>query len=179
MRVGFRTLTFFGMFLLAPVLLVGQGQSIELGVDGGMSWHKADRTTTRTSIPIESFRFGLFVSNKLSIEPSLALTFIDGQNADPVASASFWLSGLFHFTGDRGKPQTFVRPTGGVEYYSNGSVSHSQFKAGGYVGMKVPIAGHLSFRVEAGYLRGFESDDLPSSDEVALNFGISLFGRGS
>jgi hypothetical protein len=177
MRFGFRTLTYCGVLLLAPVVLVGQGQSFELGVDGGLSWQQNDRTTTRISIPIESLRFGLFVFNRVSIEPSLALTFIDGQNTDPITSVSFWLSGLLHITGDRSKLQPFVRPTGGWNHYSNGSDNFSQFKAGSYVGMKIPVAEHLSLRLESGYLRGFESDDLPPSDEISLNFGISLFGR--
>jgi hypothetical protein len=175
MRSGFRTLTYCGLLLLSPVVLVGQGQSFELGVDGGLSWQQNDGTTTRTSIPIESFRFGLFVLNTVSIEPSLALTVIDAQNSDQITSFSFGLSGLLHITGDRSKLQPFVRPSGGVEYYSNGSDSFSQFKAGGYVGIKIPVAHHLSLRLESGYLRGFESDNLPSSDEVSLNFGISLF----
>jgi len=177
MRFGFRTLTFCGVLLLGPAVLFGQGQSFELGIDGGMSWHLNNRTTTRTSIPIESVRFGLFVLNRVSIESSLALTVLDSQNTDPITSVSFWLSGLLHITGDRSKLQPFVRPTGGWDHYSNGSDSFSQFKAGGYVGMKIPVADHLSLRLESGYLRGLESDDLPPSDEVSLNFGISLFVR--
>ena len=175
MRFGIRTLTFCGVLLLAPVVLWGQGQSFELSIDGGLSLYLNDRTTTKTSIPNQSLRFGLFVSSRVSIEPSLALTVIDGQNTDPITSVSFWLSGLYHITRDRNKPQPFIRPTTGVEYYSTRSDSPSQFKAGGHLGVKIPVANHLSLRLETGYLRGFESDDLPSSDEVSLNLGISLF----
>ena len=175
MRFDIRTLTFCGALLLAPVVLSGQGQSFELGIDGGLSWHLNDRTTSRTSIPMQSLRFGFFALNWVSIEPSLALTVIDSESTDPITSFSFWLSGLLHITGDRSKLQPFVRPTGGWNHYSNGSDNFSQFKAGGYVGMKIPVAEHLSLRLESGYLRGFESDNLPSSDEVSFNFGISLF----
>ena len=175
MGFGVRTLAFCGALLLAPTVLLGQDQSFELGVDGGLSLYLNDPTITKTSIPIESVRFGLFVSNEISIEPSLALTVIDSQNTDPITSVSFWLSGLFHINGDRSRPQPFFRPTGGMEYYSNGTDTFSQFKTGGYVGLKIPVANHLSLRLETGYLRGFESDNLPSSDEVSLSLGISLF----
>lgn len=175
MHFGVRTLTLLGIFLLGPVASSGQGQSIELGIDGGLSLFLDDRTTTKTSIPNESVRFGLFVFNRLSIEPSLALTVIDGQNSDPITSVSIWFSGLYHITPDRNKPQPFVRPTAGVEHYSSSSTSFSRLKAGGYLGLKVPVANHLSMRFETGYLRGFESDDFPPNDEVSLNVGISLF----
>ena len=172
MGFGFRTLTFCGILLLAPVVLFGQGQSIELGIDGGLSLSLNDRTTTKTTIPIQSLRFGVFAFDRVSIEPSLALTVIDSQNTDPITNVSFWLSGLFHIFGDRSKPQPFLRPTGGVERYSSSSNSFSQFKAGAYLGVKIPVANHLSLRLESGYLRGFESDDMPSSDEVSLNRGF-------
>lgn len=175
MCLSIRALTFCGVLFLTPVVLYGQGQRFEVGIDGGLSLYPGDHATTKTSIPIQGLRFGLFALDRISIEPGLALTFIDGQNADPITSVSFWLSGLYHVFGDRSKPQPFFRPSGGWEYYSNSSDSFSQFKAGGYVGVKFPVAQHLSLRFESGYVRGFESDDLPSSDEVSLSFGISLF----
>jgi hypothetical protein len=96
MRYGTRALTFGGVLLLAPVVLFGQGQSIELGIDGGLSLFLNDRTTTFISIPEQSVRFGFFASDRVSIEPSFALTWIDGQNADAITIVSFRLSGLFH-----------------------------------------------------------------------------------
>lgn len=175
MRFGVRTLTFCGVMLLAPKALLGQSQSVELGFDGAMSVYLNDPTTTRTSIPNEVFRVGFFAANRLSIEPSVALTYIDGQNRDPLVSVSFWLSALCHLTPSRYRTQPFFRPTAGLVYHTFGSNSHSQLKAGGYVGMKIPVANHLSVRLESGYQRGFEAEDSPPSDEVSVNLGISLF----
>jgi len=162
---------------LSPVVLSSQSQSIELGIDGGMSLYLNERTVSSISIPNQSLRFGLFPISGVSIEPSFSLTWIDGQNSQPITSASFWLSGLFHFTRDRSRPQLFLRPTAGLEYGSYESNSNTQYAAGGYVGVKLPIAHHLAVRVEAGYERRIESDNLVAGDVISSNLGISLFLR--
>jgi hypothetical protein len=118
---------------------------------------------------------GFFVFNRLSFEPSLALTHSDAQNTDPTVSVSAWLSALLHITPDRSKTQPFIRPTAGVEHYWTPSISLSQLKAGGFLGLKIPVANHISVRLEGGYVRGFESESRPEIDEVPLMIGISLF----
>ena len=175
MLCSYRIVAVCGILLLAPAVSHAQTQSIELGFDGALSVFLNDPTTTRTSIPSEVFRVGFFPVNRVSIEPSIALSYIDGQNRDPLVSVSLSLSALWHLTPSRSRTQPFLRPTAGVDYYSFGSTSHSRLKAGGYVGLKIPVANHLSVRLESGYQRGFESEDLPSSDEVSVNLGISLF----
>ena len=175
MRFGIRTLTFCGVLLQAPVVLVGQGQPVELGFDSGMNLFLNDPKASLISIPDQAIRFGVFVSNRLSIEPSIGLTWIDGQEREPFTTVSLGLSGLFHITPDRSKPQAFLRPTTGVEYNFFRANNEIQFAAGGYLGLRIPAASHLSVRLESGFLRRFESENVVSSDMVSFNFGVSLF----
>jgi len=161
--------------LLTPAGISGQGRSLELGFGAALMKHLGDRTASELSFPTQSIRFGVFAFEGLFIEPSMALTLITAQNDDTIASTSFWFSALYHLTSDRTKPRFFVRPAAGIDYHSTRADNESLYHAGGYLGLKIPAADHLSIRLETGYQRRFESNGIEAGDAISLSIGISWF----
>jgi len=169
----------------------GAKRPIELGVDAALAYQSGDRVKATTlSIPITRFRAGFFLSDAVSFEPSIALHYTHAtvenqvtgnENTSSATNYDFDFGLLFHFSTDRTQSQTFVRPFVGLRGFSGdsdfGSSSASQGSFGLALGVKKPIVNRLAGRFELGFAHATDDNDLPSSNQVFLSFGLSFFTR--
>src|SRR5437870_4608431 len=56
----------------------GTGGPVELGIDGGVAFGLDNPNTTIVSLPVQDFRLGYFIDNKVELEPRLSLNSIHG-----------------------------------------------------------------------------------------------------
>jgi len=177
MRVRSRVLAMLigSLCLTAPAL--AQGRPVELGLDAGVSFSLSDPTVTTVNVPVQDLRAGFFVSDRVSVEPRVALSYVKVENSDALTTATAALGALVHFSGDRNRSQPYFRPFGGLTFVDVGGGSETQFNLGGGIGVKLPVAERMAARLEADYAHAFETDRFASSDAVALTVGFSFFTR--
>jgi hypothetical protein len=149
--------------------------AVELGIDGAILFQLDDPTTTVVSIPVQDFRVGFFVGDRLEVEPRLSLTSVHSQG-DSFSAYTLELGVLLLPNGDRVGNGFYLRPfigTNGVS--ASGAGSDNQGYAGGGLGIKIPFADRrLATRLEANYTRGFGSG---GGNAIGLLFGLSFFTR--
>jgi hypothetical protein len=158
--------------LTLPTPGSAQGRPVELG-----TFDLSGGSAIAVSIPVQDFRAGFFLSDRLSLEPRLALSFFDSDGTSSQTALSSQVGALVHFHGDRTRAQPYIRPFGGVLFLDVGGNNDAQFLAGGGIGVKIPIADRLAARVEGVYTHGFESSGLGTTDAVSLLVGFSFFTR--
>ncbi len=161
------------------------GLPIELGVDAALVRDDATDVTT-LSIPLRRLRAGFFLSPLLSLEPTLAY---ERASRDATSASRFAgdLGLVAHLTGQpvgRARtPSLFARPFVGVARRGVSSderdfdESATQASVGVGLGLKLPVADRLAWRVEGTYARALETDDLPAANRVGLNVGLSFHTR--
>ncbi len=173
--------TMFSVFALSSIN--AQERTVELGIDAGLSVISADgNSVTTLNVPVPAFRVGFFVSDRLSLEPSLLLAYATTSN---VSSTSYNLifGALYHLSTDRTRPQLFLRPligyggsrvsgTSGLADNTNGSAL-----VGIGIGAKVPKGDRFALRFGADYERRFEDDPSPAFNRFAATVGFSFFTR--
>jgi hypothetical protein len=157
--------------LTLPASVAAQGRPVEFGIDAGGSFDVSGSNTVAIGLPVQDFRAGIFVSDAVSIEPRVAFAFID-QDGSNLTAIDAQLGPVLHFSPDRGRPQGYVRPFGGVSYITDAGAVVS---LGGALGVKLPVAERLAVRVEGSYAHGFDS--YYSADAVGLAVGLSFFTR--
>jgi hypothetical protein len=169
----------------------GAKRPIELGVDAALAYQSGDRVKVTTlSIPVTRFRAGFFLTDAVSFEPSIALHYTHATRENTATGNETTSSGtdydfdfglLFHFSTDRTQSQTFIRPFVGLRGFSGdsdfGSSSASQGVFGLALGVKKPLVSRLAGRFEVGFAHATDDDNLPSSNQVFLSFGLSFFTR--
>jgi hypothetical protein len=157
--------------LALPASGAAQGRPVELGIDAGGSFDLSGSNIVVIGVPVQDFRAGFFISDAVSVEPRVALTFID-QDGSSLTAIAAQLGPVVHFSPDRTRAQGYVRPFGGVSYITdNGAL----FSLGGALGVKLPIAERLAARVEGSYVHGFDS--FYGGDALGLMVGLSFFTR--
>ncbi|MBL0938992.1 MAG: hypothetical protein IBJ03_08860 [Gemmatimonadaceae bacterium] len=150
---------------------------IELGADAAFSRISSDGDSfTRLAIPLEFFRVGFFVSDRVSIEPSMRLTWGKFGDGDGTTSYDINTGLLIHTRKVRNAPQLFFKPlVGFTGYNANESRSQPYFGLGG--GLKVHGNNRMAFRTGLEYQRALESGPLPDQDRFHLLIGLSYFTR--
>ena len=144
----------------------------EIGADAALSFGLDDPNVTTIEIPRTSIRAGIHVSDVLSIEPFLGLSYAKFEDVDAVTTYEFGAGAVYHFSTSRTQSQLFVRPELFVAGLSAGGASDSELGAGVGVGMKWPqLGGRMAWRGEAG-IRFI-------NDNTVLRglFGVSFFTR--
>jgi hypothetical protein len=150
------------------------GGPVELGIDGGVQFGLDDPNLTVVQLPIQAFRLGYFLSDKLELEPRLNLNSIHGGGFS-LTTYQFELGVLFIPKGDRVGKGLYVRPLLGVIGASGEGSSDNTAYGGAGVGLKIPFADRrLAFRTEANYSHGFSSG---GSNAIGLTAGLSWFSR--
>jgi hypothetical protein len=149
--------------------------AVELGVDAGIMFGLDDPTSTVVSIPVQDFRVGLFVGDRLELEPRLSLNSIHSQG-ESLTTYTAELGVLFLPSGDRVGNGLYLRPFVGTAGASlSGAGSDNSGYGGVGLGIKIPFADRrLATRLEANYTRGFSNG---GSNAIDLLFGLSFFTR--
>ncbi len=162
-----------------PAAVLGQGRPVELGIDAGLSvtlTEGVDATITQVAIPASRFRVGFFVSDIVEIEPSLAFALLS-VNGETATAVGFQLGLAFHSTAKRDRPRMFFQVGGGLDYVNVEDFDDVQFGVGAGVGGKIPAGDRFAVRIEANYLRGFESDNRFAANIIQALVGFSFFTR--
>lgn len=150
---------------------------IELGIDGGVQFDLEEPKTTVIGLPFQAMRVGFFLSDKISLEPSVAFNWIKTSGEDSFSTLGLDAGLLYHFSTDASASQLYVRPLAGISRVSGGGESWNQFQVGGGLGVKLPMADRLKLRLEGNIRHGLESDDIPSGTALGLTVGFSFFTR--
>ena len=163
--------------LILPILTTAQGTPIELGADVSFDMSAGNGTTSVLSIPNQSIRMGVFVSDLVSIENRVSARRVAMEGFDASTSLSLQMSGVIHFTRERRVPQGYVNPTIGLQSSIRGNSSSAQLLMGCGAGVKVPIADLVSSRFEVGYWYGSENQEVERFDTVTVKIGVAVFTR--
>jgi len=168
-------------FVLSPSAANAQraretGGPVELGIDAGVIFGLDDPNTTLVSIPVQDFRLGYFIDDKLELEPRFNLNSIHSGGAT-LTTYGLEFGLLFIPSGDRIGRGFYIRPLLGVigVSVSGAGGSNNNGYGGAGVGLKIPFADRrLATRMEANYEHGFGNG---SSNQIGLALGVSFFTR--
>jgi len=150
------------------------GRLVEFGIDGGITFGLDDPNLTLVSLPVQAFRVGFFMSDRLSIEPRLSFNSISGGGAS-IQTYAFEVGALFHPGGYRTGRGMYIRPFGGIVGFNSDPVDDSDGFLGAGVGVRLPFADRrLATRLEANLSHVF---DTGGSTALGLLFGLSFFTR--
>jgi len=187
--------------LATPAIAIAQDATakkpIELGIDAAIARDSEDNShRTSLVLPISRFRVGFFLTDAVSLEPSVAFSYVKVTSDIPGSDNDFSSSGfnydldvglLYHFRTDRTKAQPYVRPFVGIRGFSSDSDSESpvefedsgsQVSFGAGLGFKIPLANRIGTRIELGYARASENEPtFPEANRVYLSFGLSFLTR--
>jgi len=168
--------TFLPLLLvaLAPTTVLAQ---IEFGIDGGLeitSTADTDDNVTEIAIPTDALRIGIWRSDRRIVElrPSVSRGSSGGRTLTELglgAGLRFLLRDM-----DWEAAVPCIRVGGGLNYFKRSdadartSDSATQFRAGAGVGVEIPIAEPVGFRLEGFYIHGFPNDNFPRFD----SFGV-------
>lgn len=151
--------------------------SPEIGVDGALIFGLDDPNTTTLSVPIQQIRVGFFLSPTISLEPTFGLTTISG-GGDRITTYTIGTGLLWHFEPSRAANQYYLRPFvnfNGSSFSGAGSDNSVTFGAG--FGLKHPIRDRFNTRLEALFGHTGEHSGLPSSNDIGVLFGLSVYTR--
>ena len=145
---------------------------VELGIDGGLTFGLDDPNITLVNLPVQAFRVGFFISDRVSIEPRFNFTSFSGGGTS-AQSYVVELGALFHPGGYRGRG-LYIRPFGGIIGFNSETGDDSDPYLGAGVGFRFPFADRrLATRVEGNLSHLFD----PGSTALGLLFGLSFFTR--
>ena len=174
MRIRRSFVTGVTLALTLSVPSAAQEGRVELGMDAGLivSINSDVDNTTSVSVPLQRLRVGFFLSDAISLEPTLALNILSGggETATTIEAGG---SILYHLRTDPTESRLYVRGGAGLSYADIGDFSASQFGISGGVGIKTagdPIS--LRFEGVIGY--NFENDDFVSSVPIGVLAGVSV-----
>ncbi|HWL40583.1 MAG TPA: outer membrane beta-barrel protein [Gemmatimonadaceae bacterium] len=146
---------------------------IEFGVDGGLTVAFDDPTVTLVSLPVQDFRVGFFMTDRVSIEPRFHL---NSQSTDggSFQEYHFELGALFHPGGYRTGSGLYIRPFGGIVGFNSEATDDSDGYLGAGIGIKLPFSDRrFATRLEANFSHLFSEGD--GSNRLGLLFGLSFF----
>ncbi len=147
---------------------------IELGVDGGISIGFDDPNITVVSIPVQAFRIGFFMNDKVSLEPRFAFNSISGGGTS-FRTYTFELGALFHPGGYVTGSGLYIRPFVGIAGIGGDAGSDSDAFLGAGVGVKLPFANRrFATRLEGNVNHVFNTG---GSNALGILFGLSYFNR--
>jgi hypothetical protein len=162
------------MLACAPSALRAQADPVELGIDAALAVTIDDPRVATLGVPVQQFRVGFHNSPTLSIEPTLAMNYINVEGFGDVSTISLGVGLLFHTSPNRARGRAYFRPFGGFTKVSDGGDTSPNVGIG--VGYTAPFADRrLATRLE-GLLRHtfVDGDDTTS---IGVMFGLSFFTR--
>jgi hypothetical protein len=166
----------FAMAATANAQRSQRSNPIELGIDGGVIFELNTPRATIVSLPVQSFRVGVLVSDNVALEPRVSINSIHSGGAS-ATSYDFQLGVVYQPDGDRVGKGLYFRPFAGVSGLSvsgPGGNNNSSYMGLG-VGLKIPIVDRrLATRMEANYAHGFSGG---GSNMIGLLLGLSFFTR--
>ncbi len=163
--------------VLAHSSVIAQGRGVELGIDAGVFVQSADGSSVTTiNIPAQSFRAGFFLSDKLSLEPSVGISYTSVEDFS-FTTYGLGVGLLYHLTTDRDRPQVFLRPLIGYSGVSAEGESNGSAAVGFGAGAKIPQGDRLAIRFGAEYQRRLEDGSTPAINGFGATLGISFFTR--
>lgn len=192
MTTGVLTRMIVAVGIAVPQLLAAQRAApkrpIELGIDAALVYESSDNVKqTSLTLPISRFRVGFFLSDAISLEPSLSLQYSHAKFENPVTGAERTSSGTaydvevglpYHFATDRTRSQPFIRPFFGIRGFNGDNESATQAVFGGAIGVKVPASTRLATRFEFGFAHlGEDEPVFQSSNRIFGSFGLSFFAH--
>lgn len=149
---------------------------IELGIDGGVIFGLDAPRATVVILPLQDFRVGFLVTDRLALEPRFSLT--SAHTAGITATQYNLEFGVVYSpSGDRVGNGFYGRPFVGVNgaSVSGGGGSDNTGYAGLGLGLKIPFSDRrLATRLEANYAHGFGNG---GGNQIGLLFGLSFFTR--
>jgi hypothetical protein len=149
---------------------------IELGIDGGVVFGLDAPRATVVSLPVQSFRVGFLVSDKLALEPRVSINSIHSGGAS-ATSYDLQLGVVYQPDGDRVGKGFYGRPFAGISGLNvsgPGGNNNSGYMGLG-LGLKLPFSDRrLATRMEANYAHGFSNG---GSNLIGLLLGLSFFTR--
>jgi hypothetical protein len=154
-----------------------QGHPVELGIDAGGTLDLSSGNTVVVGVPVQDFRAGFYVSDRVSIEPRLALNYLDDDASEALIAAAVQLGPVLHLAPERGRAQPYLRPYGGLNFLKISGQSDTQLTVGGALGVKIPIGERLATRIEGSFTHGFESDRAGGGNALGLTLGLSFYTR--
>lgn len=148
---------------------------IEFGIDGGVFFGLDAPHVTTVALPVQDFRVGFLVTDRVAIEPRFNLNSVSGGGAS-VTAYDFQLGVVYQPDGDRVGKGLYGRPFvgfSGVHVPNVGSNNTGYLGLG--VGLKIPFADRrLATRMEANYAHAFST---PSTNQIGVLIGLSFFTR--
>jgi hypothetical protein len=149
---------------------------IELGIDGGVLFGLDAPRATAVILPLQDFRIGFLVTDKLELEPRF--NFIAAHTAGFTATSYTLEFGVvYQPSGDRVGNGFYGRPFFGIDgsSVSGGGGSSSTGFAGLGFGLKIPFSDRrLATRMEANYAHAFGN---AGGNQIGLLLGLSFFTR--
>lgn len=148
---------------------------IEFGIDGGILFGLDQPRATALVVPLQDFRIGFLVTDRVAIEPRFNLISVH-TNGLSATSYKLELGVVYQPAGDRVGNGFYSRPFIGMQgANATGAGSDNSGYMGFGLGLKIPFADRrLATRLEANYSHLF---DTGGSNVIGLLFGLSFFTR--
>jgi hypothetical protein len=148
---------------------------VELGIDGGIMIGFDDPNVTVVSLPVQAFRVGFFMTDRVEIEPRVAFNSISGGGAS-FQTYALELGALFHPGGYRTGRGIYIRPFGGIEGVNTDLGDDNNGYLGAGVGIRFPFADRrLATRFEGNLAHVFAEGG--GANRLGILFGLSFFTR--
>jgi hypothetical protein len=170
-----------GAALLSPGTDAHAQRPVELGIDAMLAVHSVGNERVLEFSgpmggllslgPLQAFRVGVYLSDRLSVEPSVGLNIIDEKNSDALTRLGLSMNVLYHF--GTASPRGPFAGIGGNSLMVGSGDMDSQFGVHALLGQNVHLASGLYLRLSAGVGRAFESDDFDARSMYFATFGLS------
>lgn len=149
-----RTLaTGFVMLILASPSAAQEHKAFELGVDGMIAYRATTPSSTTVTLPVGRMRVGYFLAPNFSFEPSLSYNSSDG-NGSHSSRTTIGVSIVPQFA-TMGSAKVYARPFVDYDFLTstvdNRRVTSHGSSVGAGIGVRVPLANRLMWRLEAAY----------------------------
>jgi len=175
-----RTPHFLALFLLFAIATSANAQQkstpAELGVDAGVSIGFDAPRQTVVSIPVPAIRLGLFLTDRVSVEPRFGFQSFHDETGTSSAYTGE-LGVLFHFENNPIGRGLYARPFVGLVGAHVVGESDTQTFFGGGLGVKEAFADRFASRLEVNYSHMTAPTDGSASNNLGILFGISVFNR--
>jgi hypothetical protein len=162
----------------------GGGGFWEFGTDfAALIFGMDDPSTTDFNFGFGTVRAGRFIADNMSIEPVVVFSYGSTSGGPSGNFLGAEVGFLYHFQADRTQQQFFVRPGFSFNRTSTTSggttVSNNRTAVMVGAGIKRPSKknARFSWRGEARFTNMMKSGSIPSSSELAIIGGVSVYTR--
>lgn len=157
----------------------GQSPDVEMGIDAAVTISIPDDgdNTTTASLPFGRFRFGTYASDQTLVELGVGFA-LQNRSGETFSGGAGEVSVSYHFTGDGSRARAFIIVGGGGRFEHQDDDTRGQGFVLGGLGAKLPIRRVVGVRLEADYLRTFETDRFDAAHEIRLLIGTSFYLGG-